>query len=119
MNLPKVMPISLQPDDVATQGLQSFRLRQQVCRPTNGSFTAYSYNYSGADWHARSLDLSGLTAGTYTLTYGPGTTATYLDNVVLDLKPTGSVPEAGSTAGLLCLGFGGMVALARRRVVPA
>jgi len=83
------------------------------------SFTAYSYNYSGADWHARSLDLSGLTAGTYTLTYGPGTSFTFLDNVVLDLKSTTSVPEAGSTAGLLCLGFAGMAVLARRRAPMA
>ena len=58
-------------------------------------------------------------AGTYTLTYGPGTSFTFLDNVVLDLKSTTSVPEAGSAAGLLCLGFAGMAVLARRRALMA
>jgi hypothetical protein len=79
------------------------------------SFTAYSYNYSGAPWHARSLDLNNLTAGTYTLTYTPGTSFTFLDNVVLDLKTTTSVPETGSTAGLLGLAFLGITLLAGSR----
>lgn len=82
---------------------------------TRVSFTAYSYNYSGAAWHARSLDLNNLMAGTYTLTYGPGTSATFLDNVVLDMKTTTSVPDSGNTAGLLGLAFVGMALAAARR----
>ena len=80
------------------------------------SSTAYSYAYLGsAPWQTRSLDLPDLTAGTYTLTYGPGTSFTFLDNVVLDLKTTTSVPDAGSTAGLLGFAFVGMGLLARKQ----
>ena len=79
------------------------------------SFNPYSYNYgAGAAWHARSLDLSGLTAGTYTLTYEPGTSFTFLDNVVLSQNAAASVPESGSTAGLLGLALGGLALLKRK-----
>jgi hypothetical protein len=103
-------------DNTLTSGNNgSYGLRVQDSSLTTVSFTAYSYNYSGTDWHARSLNLLGLSAGTYTLTYGPGTSFTLLDNVALDLKTTTSVPDAGSTAGLLSLAVIGMALLDRKR----
>ena len=66
------------------------------------SSTVYSYSYLGpAAWKKRSLELSDLVAGTYTVSYSPGTSYTFLDNVSLDATP---VPEPPTIiAGALLL----------------
>lgn len=78
-------------------------------------FTAYSYSYvtPSPPWRALALVLPHLAAATYTLTFGPGTTYTFLDGVSVDLRPETPTPDSGSTAPLLATALLGAMALSR------
>lgn len=77
--------------------------------------TAYSYSYltQSPPWRALSLVLPHLAADTYTLTFGPGTTYTFLDGVSVNLQPGTPTPDSGSTAPLLATALLGAIALSR------
>ncbi len=77
--------------------------------------TAYSYSYltQSPPWRALSLVLPYLAADTYTLTFGPGSTFTFLDALSLELQPGVPVSDGGTTAPLLATALLGAAALSR------
>lgn len=78
-------------------------------------FMAYSYSYSGSSpWRELSLNLPGLTAGSYTLTFGPGTSLTFMDNVSLDQIIAPPVPESGSIGAVIICTLIGLGQLTRK-----
>ena len=64
------------------------------------------YNYFNGSWHQRSLNLTGLAVGNYSLEIGTAASGTFFDNVVLDA--VGVVPEPTTmlAGALLLLPFG-------------
>ena len=82
--------------------------------------SASSGIFTGAEtWNARSLSMTLAEGGAYRLYFANDATATgyyyALDDVSLDAVTSSSVPDTGSTAGLLSLAFLGMTLLARKQ----
>jgi hypothetical protein len=76
-----------------------------------------SFPLGASSWGSHSLSTT-LAAGNYTLIFkadATGVGRTLLDNVSLDAAASTSVPETGSTAGLLGLAFGGIAFCERKR----
>lgn len=69
--------------------------------------TAYSYSYltQSPPWRELTLELPALDVGSYTLSFGPGTTYTFLDNVSLAPMAVVPEPDGRSLAALFGLAF--------------
>ncbi|MGE3309772.1 MAG: hypothetical protein AB7O66_07365, partial [Limisphaerales bacterium] len=103
-------------NSLITGWLGSYGVTIQDSTANTVASASYSYYYlaQSPPWRELILDLPDLAAGSYTLTFGPGTTHTYIDGLSLVANQAAALPDGANTAALIGLAVLAGTALSMR-----